>query len=65
MEQGNTVVVIEHNLDVLKSVDWLVDMGPEGGIGGGQIIAQGTPEEVALCNKSYTGEFLKEILGNS
>ena len=65
VEQGNTVVVIEHNLDVLKSVDWLVDMGPEGGIGGGQIIAQGTPEEVALCNKSYTGEFLKEILGNS
>ena len=63
VEQGNTVVVIEHNLDVLKSVDWLIDMGPEGGIGGGQIIAQGTPEQVAACEKSYTGQFLKEILG--
>ena len=63
VEQGNTVVVIEHNLDVLKSVDWLIDMGPEGGIGGGQIIAQGTPEQVAKCKESYTGQFLKEILG--
>ena len=63
VEQGNTVVVIEHNLDVLKSVDWLVDMGPEGGIGGGQIIAQGTPEQVAECKESYTGQFLKEIFG--
>lgn len=62
VEQGNTVVVIEHNLDVLKSVDWLIDMGPEGGIGGGQIIAQGTPEQVAQCKESYTGQFLKEIL---
>ncbi len=63
VEQGNTVVVIEHNLDVLKCVDWLVDMGPEGGAGGGQIIAQGTPEQVAACRESYTGQFLKEILG--
>ncbi|MBQ2133435.1 MAG: excinuclease ABC subunit UvrA [Bacteroidales bacterium] len=63
VEQGNTVVVIEHNLDVLKSVDWLIDMGPEGGVGGGQIIAQGTPEQVAKCKESYTGQFLKEILG--
>ncbi len=63
VEQGNTVVVIEHNLDVLKSVDWLIDMGPEGGAGGGEIIAQGTPEQVAACEKSYTGQFLKEILG--
>jgi excinuclease ABC subunit A len=63
VEQGNTVVVIEHNLDVLKSVDWLIDMGPEGGAGGGQIIAQGTPEQVAQCKESYTGQFLKEILG--
>ena len=63
VEQGNTVVVIEHNLDVLKSVDWLIDMGPEGGIGGGQVIAQGTPEQVAQCKESYTGQFLKEILG--
>ena len=62
VEQGNTVVVIEHNLDVLKSVDWLIDMGPEGGIGGGQIIAQGTPEQVAQSKESYTGQFLKEIL---
>ena len=57
------MVVIEHNLDVLKSVDWLIDMGPEGGAGGGEIIAQGTPEQVAACEKSYTGQFLKEILG--
>ena len=62
VEQGNTVVVIEHNLDVLKSVDWLIDLGPEGGSGGGCIIAEGTPEEVAQCKGSYTGEFLKEIL---
>lgn len=63
VEQGNTVVVIEHNLDVLKSVDWLIDMGPEGGAAGGNIIASGTPEEVAACKRSYTGQFLKEILG--
>ena len=62
VEQGNTVVVIEHNLDVLKSVDYLIDMGPEGGIGGGQIIAQGTPEQIAQCPSSYTGQFLSEIL---
>ena len=64
VEQGNTVVVIEHNLDVLKSVDWLIDMGPEGGQGGGTIITEGTPEEVAKCSASYTGKFLSEILGN-
>lgn len=64
VEQGNTVVVIEHNLDVLKSVDWLIDMGPEGGKGGGTIITEGTPEEVANCSASYTGKFLSEILGN-
>ena len=63
VEQGNTVVVIEHNLDVLKSVDYLIDMGPEGGVGGGQIIAQGTPEQIAQCPSSYTGQFLKEIFG--
>lgn len=63
VEQGNTVVVIEHNLDVLKSVDWLIDMGPEGGAAGGNIIACGTPEQVAECSNSYTGQFLKEILG--
>ena len=62
VDQGNTVVVIEHNLDVLKSVDYLIDMGPEGGIGGGEIIAQGTPEQIANCAHSYTGQFLREIL---
>ena len=59
---GNTVVVIEHNLDVIKTADWIVDMGPEGGINGGQIIAEGTPEKVAETKGSYTGEFLKNIL---
>lgn len=62
VDQGNTVVVIEHNLDVLKSVDWLIDIGPEGGSGGGCIIAEGTPEQVAQSKSSYTGEFLREIL---
>ncbi len=62
VNQGNTVVVIEHNLDVLKSVDYLIDMGPEGGVGGGEIIAQGAPEEIAQCPGSYTGQFLREIL---
>ncbi len=63
VDQGNTVVIIEHNLDVLKSVDYLIDLGPEGGKEGGRIIAEGTPEEVALCDTSYTGGFLREILG--
>ncbi len=62
VDQGNTVVIIEHNLDVLKSVDYLFDMGPEGGEGGGCIIAEGTPEEVAANDNSYTGKYLKEIL---
>jgi excinuclease ABC subunit A len=58
-DQGNTVVVIEHNLDVIKTADWIVDLGPEGGEGGGQIIATGTPENVAKQSRSYTGKFLK------
>lgn len=62
VDQGNTVVIIEHNQDVIKSVDYLIDMGPEGGAGGGRIIAQGTPEEVAACPGSYTGNYLKNIL---
>ncbi|MBE6456127.1 MAG: excinuclease ABC subunit UvrA [Alphaproteobacteria bacterium] len=62
VEQGNTVVVIEHNLDVIKTVDYIIDMGPEGGDGGGQVVAQGTPEEVADCLQSYTGQYLKRIL---
>ncbi|TAL64301.1 MAG: excinuclease ABC subunit UvrA [Legionella sp.] len=62
-EQGNTVVIIEHNLDVIKTADWIIDLGPEGGNKGGQVIAVGTPEDVAKCKKSYTGQFLKPILG--
>lgn len=62
VDKGNTVVVIEHNLDVLKSVDYLIDLGPEGGQAGGNIIAEGTPEEVASVKNSYTGQFLKELL---
>ena len=61
-DQGNTIVVIEHNLDVIKTADWIVDLGPEGGSGGGQIIATGTPEEVAKVEGSYTARFLKPIL---
>lgn len=59
---GNTVVVIEHNLDVIKTADWLIDLGPEGGAGGGQVVAQGTPEEIAANPHSYTGKYLKELL---
>ena len=62
VEQGNTVIVIEHNLDVLKSVDYIFDMGPEGGKAGGCIVAEGTPESLALNPDSVTGPFLKEIL---
>lgn len=61
-DQGNTIVVIEHNLDVIKTADWIVDLGPEGGSGGGQIIATGTPEEVAKVKDSHTARFLKDIL---
>jgi len=62
VEQGNTIVVIEHNLDVIKSADWLIDLGPEGGEGGGKVVAQGTPEQVAKAKGSATGHFLAEIL---
>ena len=61
-EEGNTVVVIEHNLDVIKLADWVIDLGPEGGCGGGDVIAEGTPEQVAQSSCSYTGQFLKKIL---
>ena len=61
-DHGNTVVVIEHNLDVIKTSDWIIDLGPEGGSGGGQIIAEGTPEEVAQSPSSHTGRFLKPLL---
>jgi excinuclease ABC subunit A len=63
VDSGNTVVVIEHNLDVIKSVDYVIDLGPEGGGGGGRVVATGTPEEVALVGESYTGKFLREIVG--
>ena len=59
---GNTVVVIEHNLDVIKCADYLIDLGPEGGDGGGTIVCTGTPEEVATCEASFTGEYLKRML---
>ena len=61
-EGGNTVVVIEHNLDVIKTADYIIDMGPEGGAGGGTVIARGTPEEVAKIPQSYTGQYLKRYL---
>ena len=63
VDGGNTVVVIEHNLDLIKTADHIIDLGPEGGDGGGTLVAQGTPEEVARCEKSYTGAFLREKLG--
>ena len=61
---GNTVVVIEHNLDVIKTADYIIDLGPEGGIGGGTLVACGTPEEIAACPASYTGQYLKSVLDN-
>lgn len=61
-DQGNTIVIIEHNLDVIKTADWLVDLGPEGGSGGGEIVTSGTPEEVTTCDASFTGQFLKAVL---
>ena len=62
VDSGNTVVVIEHNLDIIKTADYIIDLGPEGGKGGGRIVATGTPEEVAKCKKSYTGQYLKKCL---
>ena len=62
VDAGNTVVVIEHNLDVIKTADYLIDLGPEGGSGGGNVVCTGTPEEVAQCPASYTGRYLKAVL---
>nr|HPJ02589.1 excinuclease ABC subunit UvrA [Candidatus Limiplasma sp.] len=62
VENGNSVVVIEHNLDVIKCADYVIDLGPEGGDGGGTVICSGTPEDVAACPDSYTGQFLKSVL---
>ena len=65
VDGGNTVLVIEHNLDVIKQADWIVDLGPEGGEEGGELIATGTPEEVAEVEGSYTGRFLRGVLAGS
>ena len=62
VDAGNTVIVIEHNLDVIKTADWVIDLGPEGGPGGGTIVAQGTPDDVARVAASYTGKFLRKVL---
>ncbi|MBM7329935.1 ATP-binding cassette domain-containing protein, partial [Agrobacterium sp. S2] len=62
VEQGNSVVVIEHNLEVIKTADWIIDIGPEGGTGGGEVVATGTPEDIVKVERSYTGHFLKELL---
>jgi excinuclease ABC subunit A len=64
VEAGNTVIVIEHNLDVIKTADWIVDMGPEGGSGGGTIVATGSPETIAATAESHTGQFLRDVLGD-
>jgi excinuclease ABC subunit A len=61
-DRGNTVLVIEHNLDVIKTADWIIDLGPEGGDGGGEVIASGTPETVAATAASFTGQYLKPLL---
>jgi len=62
VEQGNSVVVIEHNLEVIKTADWVIDMGPEGGDGGGEVVAQGAPEEIAKSARSHTGRFLRGVM---
>ena len=62
MDKGNTVIVIEHNLDGVKSADWIIDLGPAGGDGGGTIVTEGTPEQVAQCEQSWTGKFLRDML---
>ena len=62
VDTGNTVVVIEHNLDIIKTADYIIDLGPEGGVGGGNVVACGTPEQVAEIDASYTGQYLKKVL---
>jgi len=62
VDKGNTVVVIEHNMEIIKSADYIIDIGPDGGVGGGDIVAKGTPEEVANNSKSHTGKYLKKAL---
>ncbi|MHA1372314.1 MAG: excinuclease ABC subunit UvrA, partial [Promethearchaeota archaeon] len=63
VDRGNTVIVIEHNIDVIKCADWIIDLGPEGGDAGGEIVAEGTPEDIARNPSSYTGQYLKKYLG--
>jgi excinuclease ABC subunit A len=63
VDAGNTVIVVEHNLDVVKCADWVIDLGPEGGDAGGRLLAEGTPEEVAASDASYTGYFVRRVLG--
>jgi excinuclease ABC subunit A len=62
VDRGNTVLVIEHNLDVIKTADWIIDLGPEGGLRGGDVVAAGTPEDVADVKESYTGQYLRTML---
>ncbi len=62
VERGNTVIVIEHNLEIIKTSDWVIDLGPEGGVNGGQVLATGTPEEISEAKQSFTGQFLKKAL---
>ncbi|MCB0346354.1 MAG: hypothetical protein KDD66_14640, partial [Bdellovibrionales bacterium] len=62
VDAGNTIVVIEHNLDVIASCDWIIDLGPDGGEGGGRVVAEGTPEDVAECDQSHTGNYLRHVL---
>jgi excinuclease ABC subunit A len=62
-DAGNTLLIIEHNLDVIKTADWIIDLGPEGGSGGGKIIAEGPPEKIIRCAESFTGQYLRSVLG--
>jgi len=62
IDAGGSIVVIEHNLDVIKVADWVIDLGPEGGERGGEVVAVGTPEEIAACKRSYTGQWLRKVL---
>jgi excinuclease ABC subunit A len=62
VDHGHSVIIIEHNLDIIKSADWIIDIGPEGGFGGGNIVCTGTPEEVVTCEESFTGKYLKTVL---
>ena len=62
VDAGNSVIVVEHNLDLVKAADWVIDLGPEGGVAGGQLLAEGRPEDVAQVKESYTGQHLKEML---